>query len=116
MVNNWSQTDSKSCPCGGSGWAQMNSMGWQECSIHFFGQIHPETYRLLLDEPSRLEEEKRRASLMFEIRVSRELLEKLKHETKLEQENLLKLERDLVNKTPTIRAIPAVRITENKHG
>lgn len=34
--------DGKECPCRGRGWICNPFDYWQECPIHFSGQMHPE--------------------------------------------------------------------------
>jgi hypothetical protein len=108
MRNDWAQLDESECPCEGKGWGQVDLNEWRECPIHFVGQLHPETCSLLLDEPNRLDEEKRRALLRYEIRAGQAAVRELQKQIKVEQDRLLKLELELVNKTPTVRAMAAV--------
>lgn len=110
MRNDWAQLDESDCPCEGGGWAQVDLHEWRECPIHYVGQLHPETCTLLLDEPNRLEDEKRRALLRFEIKQGQNTIRELQKQIKSEQARLLKLELELVNKTPTVRAMQAVTL------
>ena len=110
MGNEWAQLDESDCPCEGSGWAQIDLSEWRECPIHYLGQLHPDTCTLLLDEPNRLDEEKRRALLRYEIKRGQAAVRELQKKIKLEQDRLLKLELELVNKTPTVRVMQAVTL------
>jgi hypothetical protein len=101
----WSM-DELECPCGGGGWAE-DKAGWAECPLHFEGQLHPESRILLLDDPARLEEENRKSILHFKIREKRGIILELQKSLKAQQEAILKLELELINKTPTVRAMQA---------
>ncbi len=97
----WAQIEEKDCPCKGSGWALQAD--WEECPIHFYGQLHPQSRDLLLDDPPRLKEEERKSQLRWRI-VSREIeivtlqsrIDKLKLECK-------KMQSELVSRTATIK-------------
>lgn len=110
MGNEWAQLDEGACPCEGMGWAQVDMSEWRECPIHFNGQLHPETYALLLDEPNRLDDEIRRAHLRYQIKQGQILVRDMQQKIKTEQSRLLKLELELVNKTPTVRAMQAITL------
>lgn len=104
----WAELDDIDCPCLGSGWADIIPDEWQECPIHFHGQLHPQSRLLLLDEPKKLAHEERRALLNYQIQQSKNKIQEMQNQLKREQGKLFKLELELVNKTPTIRAFPAV--------
>lgn len=106
----WAQLDENQCPCKGTGWAEVDNGIWKECRIHFEGQIHPDTRTLLLDEPARLAEEERKSRLRFSIEQTRARISELQIQLKEEQSRLLKLDLELVNRTSTVRAMPAVKI------
>jgi hypothetical protein len=108
MRNDWAQLDDEACPCEGKGWAQVDLSEWKECPIHFVGQLHPETCTLLMDEPNRLVEEERRSLLRYQIREGQNQVRDLQQKIKTEQARLLKLELELINKTPTVRAMQAI--------
>lgn len=93
--------DEDKCACHGCGWAETSQDKWVECPIHFVGQLHPNTQTLLLDEPNRLVEEERKARLRFQIRESQNKINE-------EQKKLSKLELELINRTPTVKAMKAI--------
>jgi hypothetical protein len=102
----WYELDEPDCPCKGMGWADRGV--WVECPIHFEGQIHPESKQLLLDDLKSLQEEERKSVLNWKIRRSNEIIAHLQQQLKQEQGKLLSLQLELVNRTPTVRAMPAV--------
>lgn len=112
MNTEWAHMDKSKCPCRGNGWAEVDLDVWKECTIHFEGQLHPQTKRLLLDEPIRMQEEERKSILKFKIREKRSLIQDYQKKVKEEQALILKMELELINKTPTVRAIPAVKVDE----
>jgi len=99
----WAELDENHCPCQGTGWAQIDNDIWDECFIHYSGQLHPESRMLLLDSPGALKEEERRSQLRFKIQKSREKILKLQEQLKKEQAALVQHELELINKTPTIK-------------
>jgi hypothetical protein len=107
-VEEWAELDDDKCACHGTGWVNINADKTVECPIHFVGQLHPETQALLYDEPNRLAEEERKARLRFLIRETRNEVVELQTKLKAKQENLVKLELELINRTPTVRAIQVV--------
>jgi hypothetical protein len=106
----WSELEDEACPCKGSGWAQIEGETWENCFIHFNGQLHPESKSLLLNEPKKLQEEERRALLRYKIQKSRERINILQSQLKTEQKMLGVHELELINKTPTVR-MKAVDVT-----
>ena len=105
----WSELEDEVCPCKGTGWALMNE-DWENCFIHYHGQIHPESKMLLLDDKQKLQEEDRRSQLRWKISKSREKITVLQAQIKIEQRLLAGLELELINKTPTIK-MPAVKVS-----
>jgi len=93
------------------GWIELSTGSWAQCSIHYEGQLHPDTLALLFDEPAKLREEERKSALRFQVRQTRTLIASLQMQIKLEQQNLCRMELELINKTPTIKAMPAVKDT-----
>ena len=111
----WSHMDKQRCPCKGSGWAMVSKELWKECFIHFEGQIHPETRALLLDEPNRLAEEERTSGIKFQIKQLRSQNIDLQMQLKNNQSKIVALELELINRTPTIRIMPAVLIEKDEN-
>ena len=105
----WAELDDDKCPCRGTGWAQVDVEQWKTCSIHFEGQLHPETRTLLLDDPPLLKEEERKAKLKFQINEKKLYIADMQKLVIEGQTALAKLELELTNRTPTIRGMPAIR-------
>ena len=101
-INFWSEIDEDNCPCNGTGWGDV-SESWQECPIHFHGQLHPESRLLLLDEPSRLREEERKSQLIWNIVKVKEEIKTATASLKKHYANLRKWELELTNRTPTLK-------------
>lgn len=110
----WSELDEIDCPCKGWGWAVLDGKD-EQCSIHYHGQLHPQSKELLLDEPERLEEEERKSFLNWQIKQGEEKIASLKNQLDQESKNLVKLKLDLVNRTPTIK-MKAVRLPAEAKG
>lgn len=106
----WSELDDYQCPCKGSGWAQVSGESWEDCSIHFQGQLHPESKLLLLDDSKKLQEEERRAHLRWKITKSKDRINVLQSQLNLEKKMLAQSELELINKTPTTK-MKAVNVT-----
>jgi hypothetical protein len=106
----WANLDDQRCPCSGSGWAEVDLGVWKECPIHYEGQLHPESRVLLLDEPNRLAEEERKSGIKFQIKQLRDQNYDLHLQIKNNQAKMAALELDLINRTPTVRAMPAIRL------
>ncbi len=90
------------CPCQGEGWAHING-SYHECGIHYYGQLHPDSKTLLLDEPAKLAEAEKASVLKWKIDNAREEVRKLTVALKLAQHSLHLLELEQINKTPTIQ-------------
>ena len=102
-INNfWSELDENDCPCHGSGWADVNGKD-ETCSLHYKGQLHPETQALLLDEPKRLADEERKSNLKWKISQCSDRITALKSQLNLEQVELNRLSLELINRTPTTK-------------
>lgn len=112
-MNNYFDLEIHSCKCLGKGWVSIDD-DWIECPVHFAGQIHPDSYNLLVDDPKKLAEEQKRQELLFKIKSSNNRIEHLFKEIKAEKAYLNKLEYELVNKTPTIemKIIPNINYEE----
>lgn len=96
------------CGCQGRGWIEESPDHWTECPTHHVGQLHPNTEVLLLDEPNRLEEEKRKSAIRWLIRETKAKAALLQEQLRNEQAKLVQLELELINRTPTVRAIQVV--------
>jgi hypothetical protein len=94
--------DEHTCACQGLGWAESAKDVYVECPVHYEGQLHPDTLALLLDEPDRMVEEERKSRLKYRIKDARSKITGA-------QEKLRKMELELINRTPTVRAMPAVK-------
>lgn len=70
----------------------------------------PAKQLLQLDEPFKSAEEGRRARLQFQIDEAREMIKVMQAQLKLEQKNLLNLELELINKTPTVQEFRAIQL------
>lgn len=106
----WFEMEEINCPCQGDGHANINEE-WEECPIHYHGQLHPQSRVLLLDDPITLLEVERVSILNWKIgKVRAELLE---HQEKVRnaQHKLFLLELEIINKTPTIK-LEAIKIPE----
>lgn len=99
--------DDGQCPCLGSGWAQ-NKTEWQECYVHYNGQLMPEIINLLLDDQKQLLSETKKSILKFEINKCKNFIAVLQKEIDAERQRLIKFECELINHTPTIKAMPVV--------
>lgn len=108
-IPQWADLDEDRCPCRGHGWAEVDEDVWKECPIHFDGQLHPHTKELLLDEPAKLLEEERKSQLVYKIKQARNLVASLQDQLNKTQQEVLALELELINKTPT-RKIEAVSL------
>lgn len=98
----WAQIEDKECPCKGKGWA-LQGETWEDCPIHFYGQLHPQSRDLLLDDPYLLKEEERKSHLRWRIAArNKEITELKTRAVKLESE-VRQLEHELINRTATIR-------------
>lgn len=98
----WAEIEDTICPCTGSGWAEVSEQ-WQECPIHYLGQLHPESRLLLLDEPIKLREEERLSRLRWKINNAKESIVALTSQLKDEYSTLRQLELELTNRTPTTK-------------
>jgi hypothetical protein len=99
----WANLEEAHCPCQGTGWAQMEDESWENCFLHFEGQLHPESKLLLLDDAKKLKEEERRSHLRWKIQKARSSIQELNSKLKNEQAMLVAHELELINKTPTIK-------------
>lgn len=107
-MEEWAELDENRCACHGCGWAEVSKDEWVECPIHFEGQLHPDTQALLFDEPDRLAEEERKARLRFQIKESQSKINEAQQLLHSQQAKLKQLELELINRTPTVRAMQAV--------
>jgi hypothetical protein len=98
----WAELEEKDCPCEGQGWADISGKT-EQCPIHFQGQLHPDSFALLYDEPDRLREEERKSMLRWKIEQARQTITELQASLKEAQKSLVHLELELINKTPTIK-------------
>lgn len=110
MSSEWADLDESKCPCKGTGWAEVDIDVWKECTIHYEGQLHPQTRILLLDEPNRLVEEERKSGIKFQIKQLRDRNYDLHTEIQTNKNKVAALELELINRTPTVRAMPAIRV------
>jgi hypothetical protein len=115
MDDHWCHMDESKCPCGGQGWAEVDNGTWKECPVHFEGQLHPETRVLLLDEPAHLAEEERKSRLNYQIKTTREQIKELQGALKNQQQHLVALELELINRTATVKGMPAIRPEDMMH-
>lgn len=105
----FSEIEERSCPCHGTGW--IDHPGWEECAIHYAGQLHPESYELLMDDPIALLEAERTSILKWKIENGRKKAAELAKELRQVQINLTNWELELINKTPTIK-MEAVKVPD----
>jgi|SRR5579885_957063 len=103
----WAELDEARCPCQGEGWAEIDTDTYRECPIHFVGQLHPQTRVLLLDEPARLAEEERRSQIRYRLDEAKKLVDGLQIQLRVAQKQVVELELELINKTPT-KKMPAI--------
>lgn len=103
----WAELDEEICPCSDTGWADINN-NWEQCPVHFDGQLHPESVALLMDDPKRMEEEERKSKLRYKIAKERLAISELSAQLRKHQEEIVRLDLELVNRTPTVRYLPAV--------
>jgi hypothetical protein len=111
-VEDWVELDEHNCRCHGYGWAEFSNDVWKECPIHYEGQLHPDTRALLIDDPQRLAEEARKSYLQYNLKEVRARVINLQIQLRTEQERLVTLELELINRTPTVKAMPAARVIE----
>lgn len=104
----WAEIEEDYCPCKGTGWGEIGEE-WQECPMHFHGQLHPESRLLLLDEPIRLREEERKSQLLWNIAKVKEEINEATAALKKHYANLRKWELELTNRTPTLK-VEALRL------
>lgn len=110
----WPELDEIDCPCKGWGWAVIDGKD-EMCGIHYHGQLHPQSKELLLDEPDRLAEEERKSFLNWQIKQTESKIRELKSSLDKEQANLVQLNLELVNRTPTTK-MKAVRMPPEMSG
>ena len=108
------EMDESICPCLGTGWSEQKKE-WKQCPIHFVGQLHPHTQELLMDEPKRLQEEARKSFLQYRIEQQQEVIAKLNERVREAGGELLLLELELINKTPTRRMEKVEFPIESRH-
>ena len=96
------EMDESRCPCLGTGWSEQKQE-WKQCPLHFIGQLHPDTQALLLDDSTRLQEEARKSFLRYRIEQQQEVITRLNEKVREASQELLQLELELINKTPTRR-------------
>ena len=96
------ELDEEDCPCRGIGWAEVGR-DWKECPIHYEGQLHPESKQLLLDDLRQLKEEEKKSILRWKIENSKKSIAELQAALRVQQNNLVRLELELTNRTPTVR-------------
>lgn len=103
----WAELDESVCPCSGNGWGLISDE-WQECPLHFCGQLHPESKDLLLDDLKQLADAEKTSILNWKINKQRNKLAELQTEVSKAQLDLHLLELELTNRTPTtkIQVIP----------
>ena len=111
MKQHWADADVKRCACQGKGWAMVDVAMWKECPLHFEGQLDPQAREVLSTNPSLLLEAERKSHCQFQIRTAKAHALELEFQLKRERERLIRLERELVNRTPTVRAMAAVKVT-----
>ena len=104
------ELDEETCPCRGLGWAEVGQ-SWQECPIHFEGQLHPESKQLLLDDLRLLQEEERKSILRWKIKLCKANITELQGALRKQQTHLVQMELELINRTPTVKAMPAVVVS-----
>ncbi len=112
MNTEWSDMDQSRCPCHGKGWAEVDLDVWKECSLHYEGQLHPHSRVLLLDEPDKLAEEERKSGINYQIKKLRDRNYDLHLEIQNNKNKELALELELINQTPTVRAMPAINFLD----
>lgn len=101
-TNFWSESEDVVCPCQGNGWATINGI-WEECSVHYHGQLHPDSKALLLDDPLQLVEAERASVLQWKIANAREEVRRATVALKLAQMTLQNLELEQINRTTTTK-------------
>ena len=107
MTDFWFDLDESKCPCHGNGWAFIQEE-WQECFVHFIGQMHPDSRALLLDDPASLKEEEHLSHLRWRVRLAKDKIAELQQKLVRAQQELIQAELELNNRKPTLR-LPAVR-------
>lgn len=95
-------------PCLGTGWVKVMDDTWEECGVHYHGQLHPLSRQLLLDDPKLLNEEEICSHLRWKIKMNQKRVTELAMRLNEEQAELSKYELELVKRTPTLK-MPAVR-------
>lgn len=111
-MEDWAELDEHRCACRGTGWAESGGGHLKQCPIHFEGQLHPETQALLLDEPDRMNEEERKSKLRYQIQETQAKIAHHQEQLKAAQNKLVMLELELINRTPTVKAMTAVNPDE----
>lgn len=111
MEKFWAELDEEICPCKGSGWRELADNLYQECPIHYAGQMLPPDRLEFIGDPKRLAEEERKSILKWQInnialaiQKQENILLSLKSKYKL-------LQSELINKTPTLRMSSVVQET-----
>lgn|SRR6185369_3426019 len=107
-VTIWAELDEETCPCSGSGWCMREE--WEQCFLHYCGQLHPMSRELLLDDPKQLREEERKSQVRWQIEQVKESITQLQVQLRQEQYQVQMLELELINRTPTVR-MPAVAVS-----
>ena len=106
----WAELEDKDCPCQGTGWGYLQ-FNWEECPIHYEGQLHPDTKALIMDDSILLEKEIKRAYLTWKFNQARDKVKQLRKMLDQAESDSLQLELELVNKTTT-RKMSAVSIND----
>jgi len=107
----WAELEEIDCPCQGNGWANINNK-WEECPMHFMGQLYPESRELLLCDPILLADSEKKSILNWRISQARDKLLDLQVQVRHALYNIHVLELEQVNKTPTIQ-MQSVKIPDN---
>jgi septal ring factor EnvC (AmiA/AmiB activator) len=99
--------DAHKCNCNGGGWID-NGNDYEQCIVHYCGQLHPDSIRLLQDDPTALQLEKKRAEIKYKLMLNYEKLSELQTSMNSVKNQIAHLELQLTNSTPTLRNIKAV--------
>lgn len=104
ITENWSNDDPRHCPCGGSGWAEVDVAVWKKCIAHWNGQSYPLS----------LEDQERDKKIDQEIRISRKVIKDCQLQIRQEEDRILQLQLQRINQVPTKRSMPYSIITNSE--
>lgn len=99
--------DSEKCRCHGDGWI-VAGPSFDECPIHYEGQLHPDSKSLLFDDPKALEDAKHKSKLKWLLKEKENEILYLEKKIMKSKEEKRSIEKELMQKTTT--KMPAIKL------